>query len=324
MGIIKILITGASGFIGRNLSFYLCANNPNDEIIATDIVVNDIYQNVRSNLQFECMDILVPEQIRIVFNKHKPDIVVHLAAIASVSPEINEADIVSTNITGTINILHACVANDVKRFVLASSVAVYGNSYKLPLNITDATSILTSLYGISKLACEHCTKLYSDNYGLQSVILRLSNVYGPTDNSSYGRVVTQFMCKLIYNKSPYIYGDGSQTRDFIYIADVIKAIANVVNNERIADKIFNIASGESISINELFNKIKSITHATANPVYFDARLGDINRISLDIEATIADLGWRPETSLDDGLKQTYNLQLVHADESKRISKLEGL
>jgi len=201
-----------------------------------------------------------------------------------------------------LNLLKACVDSDEKRFVYASSAAVYGQTKALPHH-EGLTPRPISPYGASKLAAENYVRVFSDVYGLETVCLRYFNVYGPRQTfSPYSGVITIFINRLLSNQPPIIYGDGEQTRDFINIQDVVDANMLALAGKRVVGEVFNIATGTATTINQVASMLQEITGKTSlKPIYTNSRRGDIRHSYADISKARKVLGYNLKVSLNDGL-----------------------
>jgi nucleoside-diphosphate-sugar epimerase len=236
------------------------------------------------------------------------DAVIHEAAIASVPFSIKNPSLTNeVNIFGTLNLLEASLRAEVKRFVHASSCAVYGAASELPIR-EDAPLKPLSPYASSKLAAEeHCKSFYED-YGLETVRLRYFNVYGPRQAAGeYAGVMLKFLERIRRDRPPIIFGDGGQTRDFVYIADVVEATLLALYREGIAGEVFNIGTGEATTINrlcEIFLELAGKPHL--KPIYEDAKPGDIRHSQADITKATKFLGYRPKFSLERGVREFLN------------------
>lgn len=226
--------------------------------------------------------------------------VIHLAALISVEESASKPMLYNeVNTVGTLNVLKASLEAGVERVVYASSAAVYGEPKSLPVREDHPTKPL-SVYGASKLAGEsYCTAFHS-TYGVETLVLRYFNVYGPGQNVEYAGVIQKFIDRVSVGKPPIIFGDGSQTRDFIHVLDVARANVNAVRS-KVKHGIFNIASGREISIRELADLISEISGRKVEPSYTEPRPGDIKRSWADISKAAEVLGFKPEISLEKGL-----------------------
>jgi len=231
------------------------------------------------------------------------DMVFHLAAVASVTQSI--ADPVGTswvNAMGTLNVLEAARAAGAKRVIFSSSTAVYGNGID-QLKSEDMQPEPMSPYAVSKLAGEGYVLAYNRLYGMENSALRYFNVYGPGQDpsSEYAAVVPKFITAALRNRTPVIYGDGEQTRDFVYVEDVVAA--NLLAARWKAPGLYNVASGISTSINELLRIVENVTGRALSPLRQPARPGDVRHSAANI-SKILRMGWEPEVSLERGLQKT--------------------
>ncbi len=232
--------------------------------------------------------------------------VFHLAAFISVPGSLKDpvtADAI--NITGTLNLLLAARDSGARRFVFSSSSAVYGDTEVLPTP-EDVLPRPLSPYGAEKLYGEHLCRIFTLNYGLQAVALRYFNVYGPGQNpeSEYAAVIPKFITRLLEGKTPTIFGDGTQTRDFLYVGDVVQANLLAAQVEGAAGGVYNVAGGRAISLSELAQELARVTGTGTLPEHGPERQGDIKHSSADIRRAIKALGFRPQYELARGLEQT--------------------
>lgn len=246
-------------------------------------------------------------------------VVIHQAAIRSVPKSVNDPLLShETNSTGTLILLNAAIKHGVKRFVYASSSSVYGGVAKFPQSENDSLSPM-SPYGVSKLCGENYCHAYHAIYGLHTVALRYFNVYGPRQNpeSLYSLVVPAFIDKIRRGERPVIDGTGKQSRDFTYVKDVVQAnLLAAFEAPRAAGKSFNIAGGKDTSILDILNLIARHMGRKTNPIFGPRRKGDPMRTYADISAARRDLGWRPLTPLNDGIRET--VQWFEANKPARL------
>ncbi|MFB5088601.1 NAD-dependent epimerase/dehydratase family protein [Psychrobacillus sp. PGGUH221] len=293
----KVLVTGAAGFIGSYVVRALLQENYS--VIALDNLSTGNEGNLVADVPFYKMDITNSE-LEAVFRIERPDYVIHLAAQSSVlNSMINPMEDCQANLVGTLNILRLCKQFEVKKCIFASTAAVYGNPSILP--VTEESKLATlSFYALSKLSAEKYVQLYENLFGLKSCILRFSNVYGPMQA---GGVVTNLLNRLLNGEDPVIF-DGNQTRDFIYVKDVATACIQSL----IVDKtgIFNISSSTEVSIQQVYEKLSKLTGVESNPIYESLRNGEIERSVLSNEKAIASLKWSPTYSFVNGLEETIS------------------
>lgn len=295
----KVLITGGAGFIGSWITdLYL---DEGYEVVVVDNLSHGRMDALNKKAAFYKADINNSQDIEKIFIREKPQIVNHHAAVASVGG-ISE-NIFQNNVLGTINLLKICAKFSVKKFIFASSAAVYGDSKKLPVKECSSKNPISE-YGISKFAGENLINIFKDK--IPSInIFRYANVYGPRqDSSGEGGVVAIFAKNLIEKKPCIILGDGTQTRDFVYVSDVAHANYLALNTNN--SFILNLSSNKEISINELFKLFKKKLQMSSSALHSKERLGDIKKSKLDnIKAGIM-LGWKPRVDLENGIKDTLS------------------
>ncbi len=318
----NVLVTGGAGFIGSHLVDRLLKEG--FEVTVIDNFSKGRLENIASYPGRKDFH-LVKGDIR-DFNLVKDimkdiDAVFHEAAFVSVVLSIEDPVLVNdVNVTSTLNLLKASVDSNVKRFVFASSAAIYGET-KSPLMVEDMFPAPTSPYGVSKLAAESYTRAFYKTYGLDTVALRYFNVYGPRQSfdiqSGYGGVITLFLNRLIKNMELVIYGDGEQTRDFVYIQDVVEANMLALNTKSAAGESFNIGSGGRTTVNQVAQTIKnSLNRNEIKKVYADPRPGEVKHAYADINKAIKMLNYSPRFSFAQGIADLiawYKTQLPHTD-----------
>ena len=294
----KFVITGGAGFIGSNLAEALAQEN---EVVVIDDLSTGKTENLAGlDVQFAKGSITDPDLLVDAFQG--ADCVFHLAAIASVKKSVeNPSRTNSVGIDGTLNVLVAARDAGVRRVVQASSAAVYGSSPELPKR-EDMLPYPQSPYAVTKLAAEHYARVFQELYGLETVSLRYFNVFGPKQDptSEYSGVISRFISALLNNEQPVIYGDGEQTRDFVYVSDVVKA--NIIASRSVTG-VYNIACQKSISLNTLVEVMGKILGKEVHPRYESPRSGDIRHSMADI-GRAKGIGYNPDYSLDDGLTET--------------------
>ena len=298
----KVLITGGAGFIGSHVADRFLLNNY--EVIAADNLVTGNIDNINGkNIKFFNIDIRDREKLEELFKNEQPDYVIHLAAQVSVSSSVEDVSYdAEENITALINILELCRKYNTEKIVFSSTAAVYGIPEEVPSRETNKTAPL-SPYGLSKLTGEEYIKMYSRLFGVNYVILRYANVYGPRQ-SAHGEagVVSIFNDKIKVNGDIFIEGDGLQTRDFVYVKDVSGA-NYICATEDIKNETFNVSTNTDISILELFNTMKKYSGYEKDAFHKQARKGDIRNSRLDNNKLLKNTSWKPEYTLDQGLKE---------------------
>jgi len=296
----RILVTGGAGFIGSHIVDSLLVLG--HEVCIIDSMIHGREENVSKHAILKKIDIRDHRLIE-VFQEFKPEIVIHNAAQISVSKSIeNPMEDASVNILGSINVLEASREVGVRKIIYPASAAVFGKPIYLPIDENHPLNMI-SAYGITKHTVEHYLQVYKALYNIDYTILRYSNVYGPRqDSTGEGGVISIFCEKIIKNISPYIYGDGEQLRDFIYVKDVVRA--NIIAIESLKNEIYNVCSLSKISINQLINIINKITEKNIVPVYTTERKGDIKDSYMTYVKIKDEVGWSPKYDIYDGIKET--------------------
>ncbi len=301
----KILVTGGAGFIGSHIAERLVHEG-------YDVVVLDTLRTgSRANLAPIADRVTFIEGSilnREILKKSMDGVayVFHEAAIPSVPESVEHPrETHEVNVAGTLAVFEAAKEAGVKRVVFASSCAVYGDSPIVPKVETMPVAPL-SPYATEKVTDELYGALFSSLYGLETVGLRYFNVFGPRQDphSEYSGVISKFITQAQKNEPITIYGDGEQTRDFVYVGDVVEANVHALERDGISGKVFNIARGESVTLNELFSHVKTLTGLEGEAHYSEARKGDIRQSSADISSARAFLAYHPQVSLEDGLRAT--------------------
>jgi UDP-glucose 4-epimerase len=300
---VKILVTGGAGFIGSHVAdAFVVAGH---DVAILDDLSRGSLRNVNPRARFYEGDIRDREFIDRVFAEECPDVVDHHAAQMDVRRGVREPIFdASVNILGSIHLLEAAVAHRVRRFVyISTGGAIYGEPKELPVGEDYPINPITP-YGISKHTVEHYLFAYAVLYGLSYVVLRYGNVYGPRQSSKgEAGVFAIFSEQMLAGIQPVIYGDGSKVRDYVYVADVVRA--NMMALEKGDGEIFNIANGCPTSDDEVFRVVRdNLRLAGLKPKYVDKRPGEIDRIYLDISKARKSLGWEPRVSLREGAQQT--------------------
>lgn len=296
----KYLIIGGAGFIGSHLSEAL-SKKGHSVVVIDDFSTSASLEN-NPKIKIYKTDIENLDEAKNIFNKEKPDFVYHLAGAINLRRPISDPLFVkSLDILGrTKMILDVCKENNVQKIIFVSSGgAVYENAKIVPTP-ESYPAHPTSLYGLANLTIEKYIELYCKNCNLGFMIPRLSNVYGPRQWKS--GVVPAMVLKILNKERPIIYGAGNQTRDFIYIEDVVNAL--IILAEKGGNGIYNVGSAEEISLNEIFELIKNVIGVEISPIHEDSRSAETERSALDINKITKELGWQPKINIKDGLKET--------------------
>jgi UDP-glucose 4-epimerase len=302
----KILVTGGAGFIGSNIAEELVKKGKS-VVVLDDLSTGFLshLKSVKKDIHFIKGDIRNPSTVKKALKR--VDIVIHQAAIRSVPKSVDDPFLSnSVNVTGTLVLLDQSLRQGVRRFVCASSSSVYGDVHKFPQTESDKLHPL-SPYGASKLVGEHYCSCYFHNFGLQTVSLRYFNVYGPHQNpeSKYSAVVPAFISCLRNGKKPVIDGTGKQSRDFTYVKDVVSAnLRSAFASSRVAGETFNVAGGKEVSVLQILRDLAKIMRVRAQLRFGPSRKGDAMRTYASISKAQRLLGWKPQFTLDQGLKRT--------------------
>jgi UDP-glucose 4-epimerase len=303
------LVTGGAGFIGSHLSDRLLAEGK--RVVAVDDLSTGRIANLAEargygqQFTFYNMDIRI-EELRTVFERHRPEVVMHIAAQASVSRSVKSpAEDASVNVMGFLNVLESACATGTRKAVFAASGGtLYGEPRQLPVKESARRSARPiSPYGISKAIALDYLRFYRDLRGLDHTALTLANVYGPRqDPTGEAGVVAIFGSQMLAGETPAIFGDGNQTRDYLYVDDAVHAFA--LSAERGSGGLYNVGTGLETSVNRIYQLIAEITGFRREPRFGPPREGDLQRNALDSELAGRELGWRPWTTLEQGLSAT--------------------
>ena len=298
------LVTGGAGFIGSHLAEALVARG--DRVRVVDSLITGKRQNIAHlpQVEFQQGDLADPEVARHAVEG--VDYVLHQAAIPSVPRSVQ--DPVTTNranVDASLNLLVAARDAGVRRVVYAGSSSAYGNTPTLPKVESMATAPL-SPYALQKLVAEQYCQLFTELYGLETVTIRYFNVFGPRQDpsSAYSGVISLFISALCQGRRPTIYGDGDQSRDFTYVANVVDGVLRACHADGASGHVINVATGGRISLNELFRTIRDLVGADVEPVYAEPRAGDVRDSQADISKARRMLGYEPSAGFKDGLEQT--------------------
>ena len=297
----RITVTGGAGFIGSHLVDRLIEDGHTVQVI--DNLYTGNKEFVHSKAQFVELDIRDPK-LYSVLEEFRPDYIFHEAAQTEVSTSMSDPMLdCDINLMGLINLLNAAVKLDVKKFLMPSSAAVYGKLDTLPLN-EEMIGNPSSFYGLTKLTTEHYLRIYHEAFGLPYICYRYSNVFGPRQgNGGEGGVISIFAKAIVQGSPIIIYGDGKQTRDFIYVDDVVEA--NILGMQHQVTGIYNVSTGISSSVNLLVDEFRNISGKDIEVVYDKPRLGDIRDSVLATDKSEKELLFTAKYNLHDGLIKTY-------------------
>lgn len=300
----KVLITGGAGFIGSNIAGELadkCEVRILDNLSSGKI---SNIEDIKDRIEIIIGDIRDIETVKDAVSG--VDFVLHHAALTSVQQSIDDPTTTNDiNIGGTLNVLNASRDHGVKKIVFSSSASIYGDNPALPVG-EDAAPDPLSPYAVSKLTGEHYCRVFYEVYGMETVSLRYFNIYGPRQDpaSQYAAVIPKFIKAMLEGTPLTIYGDGTQTRDFTFIKDVVHANLRAIKSKKCAGKVYNIANGERTGIGELVELLNEIMNIKKTAHYTDSRPGDIKHSLADITAAKKELGYSPGYGLKEGLNET--------------------
>ena len=318
----RYLVTGGAGFIGSNIVEALLREKHRVRVL------DNLSTGKRENLAFAEDLCKEADQLELLEGDIRDydtcraavrgvDYVIHQAALPSV-PRSVEDPVTSNavNVTGTLNLLWTAKEAGAKRFVYASSSSVYGNAPTLPKHEAMKPGPL-SPYAVGKLTGEYYCMNFFSLYGFETVALRYFNVFGPRQDpeSQYAAVIPKFITALDEGRSPTIYGDGEQSRDFTFVKNVVEVNLLAARATGLTQRIFNVACGERVTLNELLEQLQKLCGTEIEPVFEASRAGDVKHSLADIELAKEELGFTPRFSLEEGLAETVKWYLKPSEES---------
>jgi UDP-glucose 4-epimerase len=304
---VKALVAGGAGFIGSHIVDSLLQEHYVEVTVLDNLYTgrleNMVHHKENKNFHFVKGDVRDLDTVKNLVRN--VDAVFNEAAIVSVPHSLENPLLANeVNVNGTLNLLEACLNSNVKRFVQASSASIYGDTETQPLN-EEMPPKPVSPYAVSEMAAENYTKVFSKVYGLPTVCLRYFNVYGPRQTYSlYSGVITIFINQLLRNQPPIILSDGKQTRDFVYVEDVVEANMLALKSKNASGEVFNIATGIATKINQIVQILQQNMSKTGlQPIYEKSRPGDIRHSCASIEKAKNILGYNPKFSIEEGLSK---------------------
>ena len=298
------LVTGGAGFIGSHIAEELLRRG--DRVRVADSFITGKRENLTHLAGVELVEGDLADFAVAQRAVAGIDYVLHQAAIPSVPRSVQDP-ITSNraNIDASLNVLVAARDAKVRRLVYAGSSSAYGNTPTLPKVETMGTGPL-SPYALQKLVAEQYCQMFTSLYGLETVTIRYFNVFGPRQDPSspYSGVISLFIRGLVEGRAPTIYGDGGQTRDFTYVANVVDGVLKACAAPAASGEVINVATGGRISLNELFRVLKNLTGAAVEPIYAETRAGDVRDSQADIDKARRLLGYEPTVTFEQGLEKT--------------------
>jgi UDP-glucose 4-epimerase len=296
---VRAVVTGGAGFIGSHVVDALLARG--DEVYVVDDLSTGKRENVATGAQLHEADIR--RDVDRVFDEVTPELCFHLAAQADVRVSVERPDHdADVNVIGTLRVLEASRRRNTKIIFSSTGGAIYGECDGPARE--DHPRLPLAPYGVSKLAGEEYLAAYNRLYGSEHVSLRYGNVYGPRqDPKGEAGVVAIFMNRLRDGETPRIFGNGKQTRDYVYVGDVVAATLAAADHE---GGVFNVGTGQETSVLDLYEHVQRVSGITREPEFADPRPGELQRSVLDLTLAQRELGWRPTHSLEDGLAETWD------------------
>lgn len=295
----RVLVTGGAGFVGSHVCDGFLANS--DRVYVVDDLSRGRTARLPAGVQLFKESVTQAARLLDLVREIKPDLICHLAAHVDVRESVVSPGYdAEVNVLGTVNVLEAARAVGARVILGSTGGALYGEDALIPSS-EEMTSAPGSPYGVAKYCAEQYISLYNRLFGTEHAILRFANVYGPRQGfSDEGGVVSVFCAKGVQGRSLTIYGDGKQTRDYVYIGDCVAALLVAADYGKAG--IWNIGTGREVNILDLAALVTQLTGSRAESVFMPARTGELSRSALDCERAARDLGWRPATSFADGVQ----------------------
>ena len=300
----EILITGGAGFIGSHILAQLQGRRDMD-VVVFDNLSSGSKEHVPAGMELVEGDVCDEEAVDALFADHHFDAVIHLAAQTMVPTSVEQPVLdCRINLEGVLHVLEACRIHGTGHILFSSSAAVYGDNLHIPLKETERL-VPTSPYGITKMTTEHYLRVYHELYGMDATVFRFANVYGERQGEKGEGGVVSIFCKLLSQRQGItVFGDGNQTRDFVYAGDIAQAIIRALPLK--GYHTMNVSTGQETSINDLIRSFEKAVGYTVPVQYTAPRTGDILRSVLSNEALKRDLGFVPAMDLEEGIRRTYD------------------
>lgn len=300
----EILITGGAGFIGSHILAQLQGRRDMD-VVVFDNLSSGSKEHVPAGMELVEGDVCDEAAVDALFADHHFDAVIHLAAQTMVPTSVEQPVLdCRINLEGVLHVLEACRTHGTGHILFSSSAAVYGDNLHIPLKETERL-VPTSPYGITKMTTEHYLRVYHELYGMDATVFRFANAYGERQGEKGEGGVVSIFCKLLSQRQGItVFGDGNQTRDFVYAGDIAQAIIRALPLK--GYHTMNVSTGQETSINDLIRSFEKAVGYTVPVQYTAPRTGDILRSVLSNEALKRDLGFVPEMDLEEGIRRTYN------------------
>lgn len=300
----KVLITGGAGFIGSHILAQLQGRRDMD-VVVFDNLSSGSKEHVPVGMELVEGDVCDEATVDALFADHHFDAVIHLAAQTMVPTSVEQPVLdCRINLEGVLHVLEACRTHGTGHILFSSSAAVYGDNLHIPLKETERL-VPTSPYGITKMTTEHYLRVYHELYGMDATVFRFANVYGERQGEKGEGGVVSIFCKLLSQRQGItVFGDGNQTRDFVYAGDIAQAIIRALPLK--GYHTMNVSTGQETSINDLICSFEKAVGYTVPVQYTAPRTGDILRSVLSNEALKRELGFVPEMDLEEGIRRTYD------------------
>ena len=300
----KVLITGGAGFIGSHILAQLQGRRDMD-VVVFDNLSSGSKEHVPAGMELVEGDVCDEAAVDALFADHHFDAVIHLAAQTMVPTSVEQPVLdCRINLEGVLHVLEACRIHGTSHILFSSSAAVYGDNLHIPLKETERL-VPTSPYGITKMTTEHYLRVYHELYGMDATVFRFANVYGERQGEKGEGGIVSIFCKLLSQRQGItVFGDGNQTRDFVYAGDIAQAIIRALPLK--GYHTMNVSTGQETSINDLIRSFEKAVGYTVPVQYTAPRTGDILRSVLSNEALKRELGFVPAMDLEEGIRRTYD------------------